>query len=342
MSLKNSNVTIKIPKILKNKINDKRINQIYQKFENSLNISENFAVAVSGGPDSLALAFLAKIYSINWKLNAKFLIIDHKLRLESTEEAKNVKKILKKNFIASKILTWRGKKPFKNIQSLARTKRYELLFAYCDRFKIRNILLGHHQDDLFENFFIRLLRGSGLRGLISLDKNTQINKKNLLRPLLDQKKEDLIYISKLVFNFFIKDPSNENFFFLRSRIRKLITDLNKEGLNQKKLDLTIKNLKSANEGINFYVKKNIKNNAKFIENKKTYILNKYFFSQSEEVIFRSISLVLKKISGRYYSPRGKSILDSIVKINSLKCKRFTLGGCFIEKINETVFITREN
>ena len=118
--------------------------------------------------------------------------------------------------------------------------------------------------------------------------------------------------------------------------------MNKEGLNQKKLDLTIKNLKSANDGINFYVKKNIKNNAKFIENKKTYILNKYFFSQSEEVIFRSISLVLKKISGRYYSPRGKSISDSIVKINSLKCKRFTLGGCFIEKINETVFITREN
>ena len=116
----------------------------------------------------------------------------------------------------------------------------------------------------------------------------------------------------------------------------------KKVLTKKKLDLTIKNLKSANEGINFYVKKNIKNNAKFIENKKTYILNKYFFNQSEEVIFRSISLVLKKISSRYYSPRGKSISDSLLKINSLKCKRFTLGGCFIEKIHETVFITREN
>jgi len=73
-----------------------------------------------------------------------------------------------------------------------------------------------------------------------------------------------------------------------------------------------------------------------------YILNEYFFNQSEEVIFRSISLVLKKISDRYYLPRGKSISDLIVKINTLKSNKFTLGRCFIEKINQTVFITSEN
>ena len=90
------------------------------------------------------------------------------------------------------------------------------------------------------------------------------------------------------------------------------------------------------------MKKNIQNNAKYIKHKNIYILNKYFFDQPEEIIFRSFSLVLKKIGGKYYSPRGKSISDSILKINSSKCKRFTLGGCFIEKINKTVFITREN
>ena len=99
MSLKNLSATIKIPKLLKNKLNNKKIKQIYLKFERSLNINENFAVAVSGGADSLALAFLAKIYAIKFKLEAKFLIIDHKLRKESTNEARSVKKLLNQYLI---------------------------------------------------------------------------------------------------------------------------------------------------------------------------------------------------------------------------------------------------
>ena len=198
MSLKNLSVKTKIHKNLKNILNNKRINLIYQRFEKSLNIKENFAVAVSGGPDSLALAFLAKIYSIKNNLKTKFFIVNHKLRQESTKEAIKVKKLLNKFLINLEILTWRGKKPIKNIQALARKKRYELLFLKCDRYKLNNILLGHHQDDLFENFFIRILRGSGLKGLISLDKKTVIDGKHLLRPLIDLKKEDLIFLSKNV------------------------------------------------------------------------------------------------------------------------------------------------
>ena len=156
MSLKNLSAKIKIPNLLKKKLSNKRVKQIYKKFEKSLNINENFVVAVSGGPDSLALSFLAYIYSIKKKLKSKFLIVDHKLRPESTNEANKVKQVLKKNFIESKILTWEGKKPSKNIQSNARKKRYEMLFSECDKFRIVNILLGHHQDDLFENFFIRI------------------------------------------------------------------------------------------------------------------------------------------------------------------------------------------
>ena len=170
MSLKNLSVTNKIPKLLKNRLKNKRITKLYNKFEKSLEINENFIVAVSGGPDSLALAFLSKIYSIKKNLISKFFIVDHKLRPESTKEANTVKKILMKYSIKTQILTWKGIKPSKNIQSLARNKRYELLFNQCKKFQIKNILLGHHQDDLFENFFIRMLRGSGLKGLISLDK----------------------------------------------------------------------------------------------------------------------------------------------------------------------------
>ena len=64
MSLKNLSATIKIPKLFKDKLKNNRINQIYKRFEKSFNIDENFVVAVSGGPDSLALAYLAKIYAV--------------------------------------------------------------------------------------------------------------------------------------------------------------------------------------------------------------------------------------------------------------------------------------
>ena len=74
MSLRNSNATTKIPKFLRDNLNNKRINKIYKKFEFSLNLDESFAVAVSGGPDSLALAFLSKIYAIKKNLKSKFYI----------------------------------------------------------------------------------------------------------------------------------------------------------------------------------------------------------------------------------------------------------------------------
>ena len=336
-----------IRRSLLNHLKYNRVRKVFNGYRNYLdkfiNKKNKIGVAISGGPDSLALAYLTKCYLLINSLDSNFFLVDHGLRKDSLKEAKSVRLLLGKFDIDCKILKWKGKKPNSNIQSIARNERYNLLKKACKRNNIRHLLIGHHIDDLYENFFIRLVRGSGLRGLSSFGEPIKEEDNFfILRPLIKFKKEDLIYISKLVFNFFIEDPSNENLFFLRSRIRKLIADLNNEGLNKKKLDLTIKNLKSANNGINYYVKKNINNNARFIENKKTYILNKYFFNQSEEVIFRSISYVLKKISGRYYSPRGKSISDSMIKINSLKCKRFTLGGCFVEKINETVVITREN
>jgi len=133
MSHKNLNVKIKIPKLLRDKLKNKIISNIYKRFEKSLNIKDNFAVAVSGGPDSLALAFLSKIYSIKRNLSVKFFIVDHKLRPESTKEAKTVYKLLKQNLIKSEILSWSGKKPTKNIQSEARFKRYELLFKRCKK-----------------------------------------------------------------------------------------------------------------------------------------------------------------------------------------------------------------
>jgi len=335
-------------KFLLNHLNNSKVKKVFNGFKNYLDKfvkeKDKIGVAISGGPDSLALAFLAKCYFLKNKLDAKFFIVDHKIRKESSKEAKLVRLFLKKFHINCEILNWYGKKPHSNIQGIARNKRYDLLKNACKKNDIKHLLIGHHIDDLYENFFIRLLRGSGLKGLSSFGETIREEESNItiLRPLIKFEKKHLIYISKNVFKFFIEDPSNQNLNFQRSRIRKLIFDLNKEGLDKKKLDLTIRNLKSSNNSINFYVTKNIQDNAKLLKKENTYILNKFFFDQSQEVIFRSFSTVLKKISNRYYPPRGKSISDSILKINSTKYKKFTLGGCYVEKINETILITKEN
>ena len=197
---------------------------------------------------------MAKIFSIKKKLKPKFIIIDHKLRSESSKETKIVKNVLKKNLIDAEILIWRGKKPLKNIQSNARKKRYELLMNICKNSNINNIILGHHQDDLIENFFIRLLRGSGLKGLISLDKKSKNNNVSLWRPLLNQKKIDLIFLAKYVFNFYLKDPSNENIKFKRIIIRKLVEELQVNGLDKNKFLKTIDNLKFSNKSSRFLCK----------------------------------------------------------------------------------------
>ena len=341
MNLKNLNVTTKIPKVLAIKIRHKKINQIYKKFEKSLNINENLGVAVSGGPDSLALAFLAKVYSLKRLVKVKFFIVDHKLRKDSTKEAKIVKKILKKFNINLEILTWKGKKPKKNIQSAARKKRYDLMFAQCVKYKINYLLIGHHQNDLFENFFIRMARGSGLKGLISLDKKKKVGEKYILRPLIDQKKEDLKFISKKVFDFYIKDPSNDDEKFHRIKMRKLINSLEKDGLNQKKFLMTIRNLKSSNSVVDFYVSENLNKNTFFYNDENKMILNKGFFLQPHEVIFRCFSETLKLVNKRYYFVRGKKIDKMISDIQNNRLFRATLGGCIVEKVNQSIIVSKE-
>tara|TARA_B100000575_G_C23057918_1_gene609055 strand:+ start:230 stop:1258 length:1029 start_codon:yes stop_codon:yes gene_type:complete len=342
MSLKNLNATTKTHRFLFNKLKDKKIYNIYNIFENEVNLKNNFIVAVSGGPDSLALSFLAKIYSIKNSLKVKYIIIDHRLREGSTDEANFVKKLLKKIDCKLSVIAWNGKKPKVNIQSAARAKRYNFLIKEAKKQKIKNILLGHQLDDLYENFFIRMLRGSGLNGMVSLDRNVNYQKINLIRPLLNFSKKDLEYISKKVFKTFVNDPSNKNNKFRRVKIRNFIQNLQFEGLDYKKFSLTLKNLKFANETINFFIKKNLYDNSTIDKNKKSVLLNEEFVNQPEEIVFRSFTEIIRKVGNKYYPVRGKK-LDKI--INQLKNPDFykaTLGNCVIRKVNKTIIVEKEH
>ena len=327
-------------------LKDPVISKIYKNFNNFLFVNNNFeklSVAVSGGADSLALAYLVKCYSILNNVAVKYYHVNHNLRKESSEEADILKSHLRNFDINCKILIWKGKKPNSNIQSAARNKRYSLISSHSLKNNVNCILVGHHSEDLYENFLIRLLRGSGLKGLVSFNqlRTDYSNSMKILRPLINFKKSELVYIAKKIFNFYINDPSNKNTKFKRVRIRHLISKLKNEGLDEKKLRLTINNLSDSNFTINHYVLENIKLNSNYLKNKKAYIVNKIFFDQPHEIVFRSLSNVLKRIGKKYYSSRGRSVDQVIQKIKLNSFNKVTLSGCVIEKLNNSLIIYQE-
>ena len=268
-----------------------------------------------------------------------------RLRKESTNEAKNLKFKLEKNFkINCKILSKKVSKIDHNIQSYARDLRYDLFLKECNKHKINYLLLGHHKDDLIENFFIRLLRGSGLKGLVSFNKYiSDYNSLKIVRPFLSISKKKLIAINKKTFGFFVDDPTNYNDKFLRSRIRKLLKNLDKEGLSFKKFNLTLRNLSKSDQVIEFFVEKNVFENSKYFDKQKKIILNRSFFNNPDEIILRSLMQLIQRISKKKNYPRGKKLISLInsLMLSNNKVK-LTLSGCIVEKIVDSVIIYPEN
>ena len=96
-----------------------------------------------------------------------------------------------------------------------------------------------------------------LKGIVSLDKTTLINNANILRPLINVEKKDLIYISKKVFNKYVKTLQMKMKFY-KSESKNLIKNLESEGLDKSKFKLSISNLKSVDQSIQFFCEKNLK------------------------------------------------------------------------------------
>ena len=342
MKRKNLSVT---KKVNKKQINKKKFNKFYKKFKNIIfnNIArENFAIGVSGGPDSLSLAYFSKAYADEFKNKMEALIINHKIRKESSKEALKVKKILKRKKIESKILNCKSRIPKSNIQHNARNVRYSLLADYCLKKNIKYLVIAHHMDDQIENFFIRLFRGSGLTGLSSMSESFEYSKKlKIIRPLLGFKKKDLIDVSLHYFNDYISDPSNEDEKYLRVRVRKYRKIMEKEGLDTTKIIKTVGNLYSANKALNYYKNKALYKHVAFLSESKCLINKKIFDEEAGEIIFKSISDILSLVSKKYYAPRSKKIINLINNMKKNNFSKATLGGCIIEKTEGFISVSKE-
>ena len=141
----------------------------------------------------------------------------------------------------------------RNIQNNARNIRYDLLKEYCAKKGISTILTAHNLEDQVETFFIRLSRGSGLTGLSAMSPLSKLSRNlYLVRPLLDVKKKILIKFSKIIFGGFIKDPSNINKKYLRTKVRSLQKPLKQSGINYEQIIKSINNLASSKATLEEY------------------------------------------------------------------------------------------
>ena len=340
--MKRKDLTVVSLKLLE----DKKINQIYFRFRENISSfigKEKFAIAVSGGSDSLALSVLAKLYSLENDNDFMALIIDHKLRKESADEAKQTYKNLTQNKIKAKILNYRGEKFSSNVQKKARDLRYDLFEKYCAKNKIKFLILAHHQDDLIENFYIRLIRGSGIKGLTSLKNVFEYSKNfHLLRPLLNFNKEELLNITKKSYSSWVEDRSNKNDKFLRVRIRKMQYKLQKEGFDPKRIIKTIENLNTAKDSLEFYIFKSEKKYLKFYKEGYAKLKSSIFNNEAQEVIFRVIIKAIHFVSGEYYPPRSDSLKTLMKNLSTKSFKSSTLGGCLIKKDKSIISFFRED
>ena len=328
-------------------INYKNIEKItdadFEKQLKLLGVNANFAVALSGGPDSLTLLYLAKNFAK--KNNLKFIAvsIDHRLREDSSIEIKWIKKLMKKekvSFVSKKVIK---KISSSNTLSKARKHRYELLINVCKKNKFKYLLTAHHLDDEIETFLMRLIRGSGIKGLSSLKPVSKYKggEISIVRPLLKYSKKCLIkYLAKIK-QPYIYDNTNQDMKYDRSRIRAIVENLINEGLDKKRIQEVIQNLKKADEAITVSVNNYLKKCISLGRNSTLKFNNIKFKKAPVEIQYRIINKICRLVGNEDKVPRSKSIQNLIEKISTGDVKSHTLNGCVFMVKSDEILISKE-
>jgi tRNA(Ile)-lysidine synthase len=237
-------------------VRDDEADVLFKGLENA----RGLILAVSGGPDSTALLVLAARWAKRLKPAPKLIAVtvDHRLRAEAAREATAVKRLARKLGVAHRTLQWRGKKPKSGLQEAARVARYRLLADTAARAGYAHILTAHTLDDQAETILFRLARGSGLLGLAGMAHASPLPIGGraslfLVRPLLRLPKARLVATLQAERIGFSEDPSNDDPRFARVRLRGLMPELAREGLDARGLARLAARVRRADAAIEFAV-----------------------------------------------------------------------------------------
>ena len=306
-----------------------------------VNLSDRFAVAVSGGVDSLALALL-----IDQICPIETVTVDHGLRSDAADEARYVGELMAKHGIPHTILTWQGEKPESGIQAAAREARYKLIEAWCITKEIPNLVLAHHMDDQAETFLLRLSRGSGVYGLASMAEKSPLlggdSPITILRPLLKVTKEQLKATLTEMGQEWIEDPSNSDLQYDRVKAREYLAAPTLLNLDSAKLADTASRMQRAKEALDYYAGALLEEAVTLHASGYADVDIKALCAAPDETGLRALARLVRHISGAVYSPRLDKLERAYEAFSGNDYKGQTLSGCQIIASGDGVIIVRES
>jgi tRNA(Ile)-lysidine synthase len=219
------------------------------------NSAPAIVLAVSGGPDSIALMWLAARWRRALKRGPRLIAVtvDHGLRREAAREARDVKRLAQALDLPHRTLRWRGAKPKTGVPAAARDARYRLLAEAARASGATHILTAHTRDDQAETLLMRMLRGSGIAGLAAMARQSEREGVWLARPLLDVPKSQLVATLNKAKIAFADDPTNRDVNYTRPRLRALMPVLAEEGGDARNLARLARRLARANDALEVLV-----------------------------------------------------------------------------------------
>jgi len=217
-------------------------------------------IAVSGGPDSMALLLLAAAARPG---AIEAATVDHALREGSRAEAEMVARTCAALGVPHAILTagWK-EKPATAIQERARGERYRLLGFWAEERALDALATAHHADDQAETLLMRLGRGAGVRGLAGMRRRSVAPGTDvpLLRPLLGWRRAELEEICSNSNIAPALDPSNQDDRFERVRVRRALGE--RDWLDPAALARSAAHLSDAQTALEWAARQEWKRNAR--------------------------------------------------------------------------------
>lgn len=212
-------------------------------------------LAVSGGPDSIALMWLAARWRRPLKRGPRLIAVtvDHGLRTAAAAEARDVKRLARSLDLQHRTVRWSGTKPRTGLPAAARSARYRLLAQAARANGATHILTAHTRDDQAETLLMRLMRGSGIAGLAAMARESERDGVRLARPFLNVSKSQLIATLRKAKVSFADDPTNRDTSFTRPRLRMLMPALAAEGGDTRNLARLASRLARANQAVEVLV-----------------------------------------------------------------------------------------
>ncbi len=212
-------------------------------------------LAVSGGPDSIALMWLAARWRRALKRGPRLIAVtvDHGLRTAAAAEARDVKRLARSLDLQHRTVRWSGTKPRTGVPAAARSARYRLLAQAARADGATHILTAHTRDDQAETLLMRIMRGSGIAGLAAMARESERDGVRLARPFLNVSKSQLIATLRKAKVSFADDPTNRDTGFTRPRLRMLMPAIAAEGGDTRNLARLASRLARANQAVEVLV-----------------------------------------------------------------------------------------